>query len=122
MLLVMATTTVILIFCWIVMRNLAAQVIFALLFGFCSGGLIPLGSACVAQTTHDLGHIGLRIGAMMLISSVGTLIGGPISAKILGSGTAWGAMDSFAGALVFLGCVVLLIARFMCTPRWKLVV
>lgn len=122
MLLIMGTITGTLIISWMAMGSLPAEFAFSIIFGFCSGGLIPLGSACVVQTTSDLGRIGLRIGAMMLLSSVGTLIGGPISAKILGDAKAWAAMDSFAGALVLLGCVILVVARFMYTPGWKLVV
>lgn len=45
----MSAVTGIMIVCWIFLVNLPSMVVFAVVFGFSSGGLIPLGAGCVAQ-------------------------------------------------------------------------
>lgn len=65
------------------MHTAAELTAFAVLFGIFSGGLVPMGSACVAQTTPDMGHIGLRIGVMMACCAVGALGGAPLSVALL---------------------------------------
>ncbi|KAJ2980289.1 hypothetical protein NQ176_g2731 [Zarea fungicola] len=83
MLICISTLTGIATLCWMQTSTLPAMMTVSLLFGFSSGGIVPLGSACVAQTTPaSMGRIGLRIGAMMAICSVGTLASGPISGTI----------------------------------------
>ncbi|KAL8857826.1 MAG: hypothetical protein Q9178_005582 [Gyalolechia marmorata] len=49
----------------------AGIIIFSILYGFFSGGLISLQSACVAQITPDISMIGLRIGLLMAVCSLG---------------------------------------------------
>ncbi|KJK83048.1 hypothetical protein H634G_01176 [Metarhizium anisopliae BRIP 53293] len=68
---------------WIQVHTAAELTAFAVLFGIFSGGLVPMGSACVAQTTPDMGHIGLRIGVMMACCAVGALGGAPLSVALL---------------------------------------
>lgn len=46
-------------------------IVFSVLYGFFSGGLISLQSACVAQITPDLNMIGVKIGLLMAICSLG---------------------------------------------------
>ncbi|KND86652.1 Tubulin gamma chain [Tolypocladium ophioglossoides CBS 100239] len=87
---------------WIWMTSLGAMMAFAAIFGVSSGGLVPIGSACVAQTTPDMGHIGLRIGAMMAICSIGALAGGPISGAIKEEQGRWVGVHTFAASLSML--------------------
>lgn len=111
--------TSMLIFCWTEMASFAGQVVFSILFGFPSGGLIPLGAACVAQTTPDLSRIGLRIGAMMAICSTGTLASGPISGVLRDGENGWTGVHCFSGATVLLGVVILILARATWEPRLR---
>ena len=99
------------------MTTLAGQLMFSILFGFSSGGLIPLGAACVAQTTPDLSRIGLHIGAMMAFCSVGTLTGGPISGALKDSEFGWAAAHGFSGGMVLFGVVLLVLAKISYEPR-----
>lgn len=46
-------------------------IVFSVLYGFFSGGLISLQSACVAQITPDINMIGVKIGLLMAICSFG---------------------------------------------------
>lgn len=98
------------------MKSLAAMVTFAVLFGLFSGGLVPLGSACVAQTTPDMGHIGLRIGAMMAFCSFGALAGGPISGAIKDRFTEWTGVFGFSSCITLMGAFMLLAVRIMWEP------
>ncbi|PFH55951.1 hypothetical protein XA68_17331 [Ophiocordyceps unilateralis] len=102
---------------WIWMSSVTAMVVFAVLFGLFSAGLVPLGSACVAQTTPDMGRLGLRIGVMMAISSIGALAGGPISGLLRESPGGWPAVHLFSASLSLLGALLLLAVRWWHQPR-----
>lgn len=104
--------------CWIWMTSLGAMIAFAAIFGVFSGGLVPLGSACVAQTTADMGRIGLRIGAMMALCSIGALAGGPISGAIKGGQGNWVGIHVFAAAVSMLGAFLLFGVRYWHQSRW----
>ena len=97
----MAIITGTLTICWIAMRTFAGLATFSVLFGFFSGGLMPLGSACVAQITPNMGHIGLRIGVMMAFCSIGAFIGGPICGGLID--TSRKEAMGFIGANLFSG-------------------
>ncbi|KAF4509486.1 hypothetical protein G6O67_003657 [Ophiocordyceps sinensis] len=102
-------------FAWIWMTSLGAMIVFGILFGLLSGGLVPLGSACVAQTTPDMGHIGLRIGIMMAISSVGALSGGPLSGLLKGD-SSWESVHCFAAGVALVGALLLFSVRIWHRP------
>lgn len=101
------------------MTSLKGMIAFAVLFGVFSGGLVPLGSACVAQTTPDMGHIGLRIGVMMAICSLGALGGGPISGVIKDGPGGWVGVHCFSASVSLLGSFLLILVRFLWEPRWS---
>lgn len=107
----MGVLTTVITFSWIAMTTLSTMIAFALLFGLFSGGLIPLGSACVAQTTPDMGHIGLRIGFMMAFASFGALSGGPASGAIKDATGSWFAVHAFSASITLLGSLMLLGVR-----------
>lgn len=109
----MGVTTV----CWLWMTSLGAMIAFTILFGTFSGGVVPLGSACVAQTTCDWRHLGLRIGVMMAFCSIGALAGGPISGMLKDGGGGWPAVLVFASAAAIVGSLMLLAVRFWYQPR-----
>ncbi|KAM0248645.1 hypothetical protein ACHAQJ_009387 [Trichoderma viride] len=113
---VMGVLTAVITFCWSAMTTLSSMIAFTLLFGLFSGGLIPLGSACVAQTTPDMGHIGLRIGFMMAFASFSALSGGPASGAIKDATTTWFAVHSFSASLTLLGALMLFGVRLWWQP------
>lgn len=106
-------------FCWIAMTTLGSMIAFTLLFGLFSGGLIPLGSACVAQTTPDMGHIGLRIGFMMAFASFSALSGGPASGAIKDATTTWFSVQSFSASLTLVGALMIFGLRLWLQPLRK---
>ncbi|KAM3511871.1 hypothetical protein MY11210_004489 [Beauveria gryllotalpidicola] len=117
MLLLISTLTSVATLCFVWAATLPTLIVFSLLFGFSSGGIVPLGSACVAQTTPDMGYIGLRIGAMMAICSVGTLAGGPATGAIKDATHDWARVFIFCAAVTMMGTVMLLPIRMIFTKR-----
>ncbi|KAL7938906.1 major facilitator superfamily domain-containing protein [Trichoderma chlorosporum] len=113
---VMGVLTAVVTFCWGAMTTISGMMAFAVLFGLFSGGLIPLGSACVAQTAPDMGHIGLRIGFMMAFASFSALSGGPASGAIKDATASWFSVFSFSASLTLLGALMLLGVRLWWQP------
>ena len=58
-------------------------VIFAALYGFTSGAVVPLATACLVQFPKDLEDIGFSMGMRMLIVSSGALIAPPINGTLV---------------------------------------
>ncbi|KAG9252044.1 major facilitator superfamily domain-containing protein [Emericellopsis atlantica] len=107
MLCLMALLTATLTACWVTMTSLPAMIAFAVLYGLFSGGLIPLGSACVAKITppEQIGQIGLRLGFTMMVCSISAFGGGPLSNFLLeGTGqSGWLAACLFSGMATLVG-------------------
>ncbi|KAL7814069.1 major facilitator superfamily domain-containing protein [Trichoderma gracile] len=113
---IMGVLTATITFSWGSMTSPAGMTASALLFGLFSGGLVPLGSACVAQTTPDMRRIGLRIGLMMAFASFAALAGGPASGAIKDATEAWIAVYAFSAAITLAGAGMLLAVRFWWRP------
>ncbi|KAI6782095.1 transporter-like protein [Emericellopsis cladophorae] len=120
MLCLMAVLTAALTACWVTMTSLPAMIAFAVLYGLFSGGLIPLGSACVAKITppEQIGQIGLRLGFTMMVCSLSAFGGGPLSNFLLdGTGeNGWLAASLFSGIATLVGggiIFVILVSRMV---------
>lgn len=85
---------------------------FSVLYGFFSGGLISLQSACIAQITPKIQMTGIRIGMMMSISSFGVLTGSPIGGALMSvdGGAFYGLID-FSGVILLTGAALVIFAR-----------
>ncbi|KAL7927850.1 MFS general substrate transporter [Trichoderma austrokoningii] len=116
---IMGVLTAAITLCWAATTTLRSMIAFTLLFGLFSGGLIPLGSACVAQTTPDMGHIGLRIGFMMAFASFSALSGGPASGAIKDATATWLSVQSFSASLTLLGALMVFGLRLWLQPLRK---
>lgn len=73
----------ILALCWIRIDNVAGIVVFAILYGYFSGAFVSLPPAVVASITKDMSHLGTRLGMVFFCSSIGVLIGTPISGALI---------------------------------------
>lgn len=105
------------------MRTKGAIVAFAVIYGLFSGGLISLQSACVAQITKNLQMIGVRIGLMMAVCSVGVLTGSPIGGALVSAngGQFYGLID-FSGIILLVGCAILIASRWTINRNFLAVV
>ena len=122
--------------CLHAIQTSAGIIVFSILYGFFSGGLISLQSACVAQITPDMSMIGIKIGLLMAICSFGyvtdlislgdcslprliscsrrVLTGCPIGgALISSSGGAFGGFIDFSSIILLAGAFLVLCARLV---------
>lgn len=98
----------ILAFAWIGINNVPGLIVFAVLYGFCSGTYVSLPPAAVARLTSDLHHVGSRMGTCFLFAAFGILIGSPVAGQLVETEP-----PSYWKAQVF--CGVLVFAAMTCT-------
>lgn len=102
------------IFClciWIPVKDTAGIVVFAVIFGFSSGGYISLAPTLIAQIS-DIRQIGTRVGAAFALQSFGALTGSPIGGAIVSAhnGNYLG-LQLFCGVAMLIGTVAFFVAR-----------
>ncbi|KAL2154662.1 hypothetical protein VTH82DRAFT_3338 [Thermothelomyces myriococcoides] len=75
----------ILAFGWLGIRNLAGAVVYVLLYGIFSGGVVSLMPSVIVGLSPDMGRVGARMGMGFLVMGIAVLVGTPIAGAILGS-------------------------------------
>lgn len=102
----------ILAFAWIGILNTPGIIVFAVLYGMCSGTYVSLPPATISSLTKDLHHVGSRLGTCFLCGGVGILVGNPIAGALvnLEKKTFWKA-QVFCGILVLAAVISLCLAR-----------
>lgn len=91
----------------------AGIIVFALLYGFCSGGFVSLGAPCVVSLAEGkLDEIGLKLGGFCLAIALGALTGLPIEGAIKDREG-----DGFVGLMVYAGVSMLLGGALHVTAR-----
>ncbi|OBS22137.1 hypothetical protein FPOA_08473 [Fusarium poae] len=111
-----AITFISALFClcvWIPANNTAGIVVFAVIFGFASGGYISLVPTLIAQLS-DIRQIGTRVGAAFAVASFGALTGSPIGGAIVSAqdGNYLG-LQLFCGCSMMAGCIAFICARYV---------
>ncbi|KAF2131235.1 MFS general substrate transporter [Dothidotthia symphoricarpi CBS 119687] len=100
-------------------------VIFALLYGFVSGGFVSLGPPCVVSLADGrVDEIGLKLGGFCLGIALGALTGLPIEGAIKDKeGDTFTGLMCFSGASMILGGFCVLAARIQKggSQLWKIV-
>jgi len=109
----MSAITGILIFCWIKATTNAGIIVFISFYGFASGAVISLFSACLIEVTPNPGVIGTYIGMAMGISSFAGLTGTPITGALLKNSSSYTDPAIFSGVVVMAGAVSLLCAKLL---------
>lgn len=71
-------------FAWLGVGNMAGLVVYVLLYGAFSGGVVSLTPSVLTSLAPDLGQVGTRMGMGFLVCGVAILIGTPIAGEILG--------------------------------------
>ena len=108
-----ALSTGILCVCWQRITTNAGLIVFAALYGFCSGSVVSLMSVCFAQVPRNPQNIGTYMGMAMFLISFAALIGPPINGALV---THYGTFDeaaTFSGVLILVGAFVVLLSK-----RW----
>ncbi|KAK2734808.1 hypothetical protein FQN57_001458 [Myotisia sp. PD_48] len=97
---------------WIPSRGNAANIVFAVLYGFGSGTFVSLPPSLVAHIS-DVRQIGVRTGTLFASISIAALLGSPIGGALVPDvvhGSYW-RMQLFAGAVMFAGSIFFLLVR-----------
>ncbi|KAF4979583.1 hypothetical protein FZEAL_4253 [Fusarium zealandicum] len=98
---------------WIPVNDTAGIVVFAVIFGFSSGGYISLAPTLIAQIS-DIRQIGTRVGAAFALQSFGALTGSPIGGALVSAqkGDYLG-LQLFCGLAMFAGTIFIVAARYV---------
>jgi MFS family permease len=110
MLFVSGISTGILLLCWPGITTNAPIIVFAALYGYCSGSIISLIPATVAISVPSARDIGTYLGMCMTVLSLSGLTGSPINGALL---THYGFISAmiFSGVMVLIGAFLVLIAK-----------
>lgn len=93
---------------WIGVKNLGGTIVFAIFYGFFSGGFVSMPPVAIVTLTKDMRKIGTRMGQCFFISAFGLLIGTPVSGAILSNTGSWLGVQLFSGVAIFItGCLLL---------------
>ncbi|WFC98810.1 hypothetical protein MYAM1_001542 [Malassezia yamatoensis] len=111
----MALISTVLAFGWMGVHNVPGIVVFAILYGFSTGGYVSLPTPCVTSITPNLHEVGARVGMCFLFAGLGMLIGSPIAGALVDieAGSFWKAQ---------LCCAMLLIGSSLCFIAARLMV
>lgn len=85
--LICAVVSAVLLFGWFGIMNLAGLVVFALLYGMFSGGIVSVTPSAVMTMSPDISRVGTRLGMTFTVTGSAILIGTPIAGAILGEFT-----------------------------------
>ncbi|TLD26912.1 hypothetical protein PspLS_04806 [Pyricularia sp. CBS 133598] len=83
MLLVCGVSTLVVLAGWFGIQNFAGLVVFALLYGGFSGGIVSLMPSVIISLTPDPGRVGARLGMNFLTTGVALLIGTPVAGAVV---------------------------------------
>jgi predicted MFS family arabinose efflux permease len=103
---------------WIAVDSLGGVLVFVILYGFFSGGIVSMPPVAVTSLTKDMRRLGTRLGQCFFFSAFGLLCGTPVSGVILDSPGGWLGVQLFAGLSV-LATGGLLIAARVTARGWK---
>ncbi|OAA55031.1 Major facilitator superfamily domain, general substrate transporter [Niveomyces insectorum RCEF 264] len=94
--------------------HLGGLVVFALLYGLFSGGIVGLMPSVIISLSPDFGRVGTRMGMVFFVSGLSLLIGPPIAGAILGDGSLarrWLGTIGFSAAGISVATVAWVISR-----------
>jgi len=109
---------------WLGVENLGGSVVFALLYGGFSGGVVSLTPSVILQISPDPSRVGTRLGMSFLSTGTAVLIGTPIAGAILGgySNAEWLGVMSYGAAGLLLATCLYSTSRFLLykrNGRWR---
>lgn len=102
-------------FSWIGIANLPGLIVFCVLYGMASGGVVATNTSAIVPFCPDMGRLGTRMGMCISLSGLSALIGTPIAGAILGGGgdAAWRNTRAFSGATLLAAGILLSISLFL---------
>lgn len=104
-------STGILVFCWPEADSNAAIIVFAAVFGFCSGAIISGGSVAITLCADRPSNIGTYMGVGMALASFSALVGPPVSGALIDK-YSFTEASYFSGAMTMIGAVLAVAAKW----------
>ncbi|GAB1310580.1 Aspyridones efflux protein apdF [Madurella fahalii] len=105
-----------LVFAWPGIRDLGGSVVYALLYGAFSGGVVSIIPSVIVGLSPDMGRVGTRMGMSFVVSGVAILTGTPIAGAILGNETD----AEWLGTMLYSAFGLLLATLLYATSRFLL--
>lgn len=111
----------VLAFSWLGIDNFPGLIVFVILYGAFSGGVVSITPSAIVPFCPDMGRLGTRMGMSFFLSGISVLIGTPIGGAILGSGgdQAWKGIILYSGVMLLVAAVLLLLSLFLHRRRAK---
>lgn len=103
----------ILILCFQFMTTNVTIILFAVLYGFCSGTIITLMSLNIARIPKNPGDIGTYMGQGMAVVSFGALIGPPVNGALVARYHTFGRSLTMSGVFVIAGGLFVLVVKLV---------
>lgn len=97
---------------WIPANTNALVILYAVLYGFCSGAFVSLPPALIGQIS-EIRDIGTRTGTLFFFTAIGALTGNPIGGALVDDPlhSSYWKLQVFAGVMMAAGGVSILLAR-----------
>lgn len=109
----------VLAFGWIGITSSTGCVVFACLYGFFVGSMLSLPPFVISSLCPDPKVVGARMGNSFAVASFGLLMGPPVAAAILQSGSWLGTQLFAAGLLVVASSGLVFVRLFVAGPRLR---
>ncbi|KAJ5691740.1 Major facilitator superfamily domain general substrate transporter [Penicillium malachiteum] len=110
-LIIISVCTGLLLLCWIAITSNASIIVFAVFYGFFSGGIVSLMSPCIVQVTPSPDQIGTHLGMSLAIIGLAGLTGTPICGALLEKYGTYTQAAVFSGVVMLFGAVLVTVAR-----------
>jgi MFS family permease len=75
----------VLVFGWLGVRDLGGAIVYVILYGAFSGGVVSITPSVIVGLSPDMSRLGARMGMTFVVSGIAILVGTPIAGAILGS-------------------------------------
>ncbi|KAK1757842.1 putative major facilitator superfamily transporter protein [Echria macrotheca] len=104
---------------WFGIHDTAGAVVFALLYGALSGGVVSLTPSVVVSMSPDMSRVGARMGVNFLLNGIALLIGTPIAGAIVNGYTEarWKGTMAFAATSILIGTGLYVMSRWLVYRR-----
>ena len=105
--------------CWPLITSANEMYAWAVAYGFCAGGVSSLLQAGITSLNEEPHKTGIKIGMAFSVVGFASLLGGPVGGELIQIGEdtrregtdAYLPMMLFTGAIMIVGCGILIIAR-----------
>ncbi|KAK7743506.1 hypothetical protein SLS53_004040 [Cytospora paraplurivora] len=108
-----ASASALLLYGWLGIHSLGGLMVFALLYGGFSGGIVSVTPSAILSLSPNIGNVGTRMGMTFTLTGIAILVGTPIAGAILGgfSETEWLGVIGYSAAGLTVGVLLYLAAR-----------